>query len=232
MVYDLNRILVPQAPPGYADATGDTHFVPAPCQAACPVGTDAPSYIGYIWEGQFEQAFEAITSTNPFSSICGRVCDAPCEPACRRTDSDGPIMIRNLKRFVMEQVGNQYDPPPIPVTQHKTVAVVGAGPAGLVAAHDLCVAGYEVHVYEMSDRPGGMMVWGIPAFRLPPGIIEEDIQRLEHRCPGLKMHYNCALGENVSLKALKDRHDAVLLTIGAWWGKEMNIDGEADERVA
>ena len=69
MVYDLNRILVPQAPPGYADDTGDTHFVPAPCQAACPVGTDAPSYIGYIWEGQFEQAFEAITSTNPFSSI-------------------------------------------------------------------------------------------------------------------------------------------------------------------
>ena len=111
------------------------------------------------------------------------------------------------------------------------MAVVGAGPAGLVAAHDLCVAGYEVHVYEMSDRPGGMMAWGIPAFRLPPGIIDEDIDRLEHRCPGLKMHYSCALGENISLEELKERHDAVLLTIGAWWGKAMNIDGEADERV-
>ena len=231
MVYDLNRILVPQAPPGYADDTSDIHYVPAPCQAACPVGTDAPSYIGYIWEGQYEAAFEAITSTNPFSSICGRVCDAPCEPACRRADGDGPIMIRNLKRFVMDKVGHTYDPPPIPVTEEKTVAVVGAGPAGLVAAHDLCVAGYEVHVYEMSDRPGGMMVWGIPAFRLPPGIIDEDIDRLEHRCPGLKMHYNCALGENISLEELKERHDAVLLTIGAWWGKAMNIDGEADERV-
>ena len=231
MVYDLDRILVPQAPPGYSDDTGDTHFVPAPCQAACPVGTDAPSYIGYIWEGQYEEAFEAITDTNPFSSICGRVCDAPCEPACRRADSDGPILIRNLKRFVMDHVGNKYDPPPIPVSQDKTVGVVGAGPAGLVAAHDLAVAGYEVHVYEMSDRPGGMMVWGIPAFRLPPGIIDEDIDRLERRCPGLKMHYNCALGDGISLEELKNRHDAVLLTIGAWWGKDMNIDGETDERV-
>ena len=231
MVYDLDRILVPQAPPGYSDDTGDMHFVPAPCQAACPVGTDAPSYIAYIWEGRYEEAFEAITATNPFSSICGRVCDAPCEPACRRVDSDGPIMIRNLKRFVMDQVGNKYDPPPIPVSQEKTVGVVGAGPAGLVAAHDLSVAGYEVHVYEMSDRPGGMMVWGIPAFRLPPGIIEEDIERLERRCPGLVMHYNCALGDGISLEELKNQHDAVLLTIGAWWGKDMHIDGESDDRV-
>ena len=231
MVYDLDRILVPQAPPGYSDDTSDLHFVPAPCQAACPVGTDAPSYIAYIWEGQYEQAFEAITATNPFSSICGRVCDAPCEPACRRTDSDGPIMIRNLKRFVMDQVGNKFDPPPMPVSQDKTVGIVGAGPAGLVAAHDLAIAGYEVHVYEMTDRPGGMMVWGIPAFRLPPGIIEEDIERLERRCPGLEMHYNCALGDGVTLEELKSRHDAVLLTIGAWWGKAMHIDGEADERV-
>ena len=230
-VYDLDRILVPKAPPEYADDTGDLHFVPAPCQAACPIGTDAPSYLAYIWEGKLEEAFEAITSTNPFSSICGRVCDAPCEPACRRADSDGPVMIRNLKRFVMDEVGDTYNPPPIPVTKDKTVAIVGAGPAGLTAAHDLAVVGYEVHVYEMSDRPGGLMVWGIPAFRLPPGIIEEDIERLEQRCPGIKFHYNCALGEDVTLEELKQRHDAVLLTIGAWWGKLMHIDGENDERV-
>ena len=92
-VYDINRILVPDSPPEYEDHTRDIHFVPAPCQVACPVGTDAPSYIAYIWEKDFEGAFEAITATNPFSSICGRVCDAPCEPACRRTDSDGPVQI-------------------------------------------------------------------------------------------------------------------------------------------
>ncbi len=213
------------------DDTDDLHFVPAPCQVACPVGTDAPSYIAYIWEGKFAEAFEAITATNPFSSICGRVCDAPCEPACRRTASDGPLQIRNLKRFVMDKVGNDYDPPPVPVTRAETIGIVGSGPAGLVAAHDLSVAGFKVDVYEMSDRAGGMMVWGIPAFRLAPGIIEEDIARLAKRCPGLTIHTNTALGRDVTLDALKERHDAVLLAIGAWWGKRMNIDGEDDERV-
>ncbi len=230
-VYDLNRIVTPQAPPEFADDTGDRHYVPAPCQVACPVGTDAPSYLAYIWEGKFPEAFEAITATNPFSSICGRVCDAPCEPACRRTVSDGPVQIRNLKRFIMDRVGHDYDPPAAAVTQTKTVGIVGGGPAGLTAAHDLCVAGYEVHVYEMTDRLGGMMVWGIPAFRLPAGIIDEDIERLERRCPGLHVHLNTAFGRDVGLEELKARHDAVLLTIGAWWGKPMGIPGEDDARV-
>jgi NADPH-dependent glutamate synthase beta subunit-like oxidoreductase len=214
-----------------ADDTGDLHFVPAPCQVACPVGTDAPSYIAYIWEGKFAEAFEAITSTNPFSSICGRVCDAPCEPACRRTASDGTVQIRNLKRFVMDKVGHDYDPPAMPVTRKQTVGIVGAGPAGMVAAHDLSVAGFEVHVYEMTGKIGGMMIWGIPAFRLPPGIIDEDIARLQQRCPGLSVHLNTALGRDVTLDELKSRHDAVLLTLGAWWGKNMGVPGEEDDRV-
>jgi len=230
-VYDLNRIEVPDSPPDYEDHTGQKHFVPAPCQVACPIGTDAPSYLAYIWEGRLEEAFEAITATNPLSSICGRVCDAPCEPACRRTASDGAVQIRNLKRYVMDAVGHQYDPPAIPVTEKQTVAVVGSGPAGLVAAHDLAVAGHEVHVYEMTDRLGGMMIWGIPAFRLPPGIIEEDIERLMKRCPGLHVHLNSELGKDISLQQLKDRHDAVILTIGAWWGKNMGIPGEDDPKV-
>ena len=230
-VYDLNRILMPKAPPEYRDSTQEPHFVPAPCQVACPVGTDAPSYIAQIWEGNYEEAFEAITATNPFSSICGRVCDAPCEPACRRVDSDGPLQIRNLKRFVMDQVGHRFDPPAVPVTRTETVAIVGAGPAGLTAAHDLCVAGYEVHVYEMSDRLGGMMVWGIPAFRLPPGIIDDDIERLRTKCAGLNIHLNTTLGQDVSLEQLKQRHDAVLLTIGSWWGKPMNVPGEDHPQV-
>ncbi len=230
-VYDLDRILVPEVPSGYADDTKDRHYVPAPCQVACPVGTDAPSYIAHIWEGRFDEAFEAITATNPFSSICGRVCDAPCEPACRRAESDGPVQIRNLKRFVMDKLGADFAPEPQPVTRDQSVGIVGAGPAGLVAAHDLCVAGYEVHVYEMTDRLGGMMVWGIPAFRLPVGIIDEDIDRLQAKCPGLHVHLQTALGRDVSLEALKARHEAVLLTIGAWWGKSMQIPGEADSRV-
>ena len=230
-VYDLHRIEMPAPPEGAPDDTSDLHFVPAPCQVACPVGTDAPSYIALIWEGKYAEAFEAITATNPFSSICGRVCDAPCEPACRRTDSDGPLQIRNLKRFVMDEVGHSCNPPSVPVTKSQSIGIIGAGPAGLTAAHDLCVAGYSVHVYEMSDRLGGMMVWGIPAFRLPPGIIDEDIKRLTDKCEGLDIHLNTALGTDVSLAELKQRHDAVLLAFGAWWGKPMDIPGEDHAQV-
>jgi NADPH-dependent glutamate synthase beta subunit-like oxidoreductase len=230
-VYDINRILMPDVPSEYTDDTSDAHYVPAPCQVACPVGTDAPSYIAYIWEGNDERAFEAITATNPFSSICGRVCDAPCEPACRRADSDGPIQIRNLKRYVMDKLGATWTPDPIPVTREQSVGIVGAGPAGLVAAHDLCAAGFKVDVYEMSNRPGGMMVWGIPAFRLPAGIIDEDIERLHKKCPGLEIHLSTALGRDVTLDDLKQRHDAVLITIGSWWGKPMGIQGEEDAQV-
>ena len=105
------------------------------------------------------------------------------------------MQIRNLKRFVMDKLGATWRPPAAPVTRSPSIGIVGAGPAGLVAAHDLCVAGYAVHVYEMTDRLGGMMIWGIPAFRLPPGIIDEDVDRLMQRCPGLEVHLDTALGE-------------------------------------
>ncbi len=133
-VYNIDRVAPIDAPPEFADDVADVNFVPAPCQVACPIGTDAPSYIAYIWEGKIEQAFEAITATNPFSSICGRVCDAPCEPACRRADSDGPLAIRNLKRFVMEKLGKTHHLPPVSVTRKETVAIVGSGPAGATSS--------------------------------------------------------------------------------------------------
>jgi NADPH-dependent glutamate synthase beta subunit-like oxidoreductase len=228
-VYDINRVRPPRAP--QRDDVADPHFVPAPCQVACPVGTDAPSYIGFIWEEKFAEAFEAITATNPFSSICGRVCDAPCEPACRRADSDGPLAIRNLKRYVMDRLGRDHHLPPVAVSRKETVGIIGAGPAGLTAAQDLAEAGFEVHVYEMMDKPGGMMVWGIPGFRLPPGIIEDDMQRLFRHCPGIKLHCGVALGRDVTLDELKARHGAVLVTIGAWWGKPMAIPGEDHPNV-
>ena len=230
-VYDLNRAAPCKAPTEFTDDVSDQHFVPAPCQVACPIGTDAPSYIAYTWEGKFEEAFEAISATNPFSSICGRVCDAPCEPACRRADSDGAIGIRNIKRYILDKLGPDYKPDAVPVTRPETVGIVGAGPAGLTAAKDLAEAGFEVHVYEMSDRLGGMMVWGIPRFRLPENIIDEDLDRLKLRCPGIKIHLSTALGRDVSLQDLKARHDAVLLSIGAWAGKSMPALDVKDERV-
>lgn len=163
-VYNLDRISVPVAPPGFSDDTSDLHYVPAPCQVACPVGTDAPSYIGYIWDQKYAEAFEAITATNPFSSICGRVCDAPCEPACRRESSDGAVQIRNLKRFVMDKLGRDAPITKYEVSREQSVGIVGSGPAGLTAAFELCKAGFAVDIYEMTDRLGGTMVWGSPSF--------------------------------------------------------------------
>ena len=219
-VYDINRILVPDAPPEYEDHTRDVHYVPAPCQVACPIGTDAPSCIACIRDEDYEAAFEAITSTNPFSSICGRVCDAPCEPACRRVDSDGAVQIRNLKRFVMDKLGATYRPPAAPVTRSQSIGIVGAGPAGLVAAHDLCVAGYAVHVYEMTDRLGGMMIRGIPAFRLPPGIIDEDVDRLMQRCP-------CAAVRRARCLVPAARLMIPLASVS--WGMASESDGTPDQ---
>lgn len=230
-VYEFDRVAPIDPPAGSRDDVDDVHFVPAPCQVACPIGTDAPSYIAYTWEGKFEEAFEAITATNPFSSICGRVCDAPCEPACRRADSDGAIAIRNIKRYVMDKLGPDFRPTPVEVTRGETIGIVGGGPAGLTTAKDLAEAGFEVHVYEMTDRLGGMMVWGIPTFRLPVGIIQQDLDRLAARCPGIKIHLSCGLGSGVTLDELKQRHDAVLVSIGAWQGKDMAELDPNDPRI-
>jgi glutamate synthase (NADPH) small chain len=232
-VYGIDRVAPARVPPELdeRDDVQDVNYVPAPCQVACPIGTDAPSYIAYIWEGKTEEAFEAITATNPFSSVCGRVCDAPCEPACRRADSDGPLAIRNLKRYVMDRLGKTFHLPPVPVTKTETIGIVGGGPAGLTAAQDLAEAGYSVDVYELTGMLGGYMTWGIPAFRCPQDVFQEDIDRMLARCPGIRVHVNTELGSDVALEELKERHDAVLLTIGAWWAKGLGIENASDSRV-
>ena len=121
--------------------------------------------------------------------------------------------------------------PPVPVTKTQTVGIVGGGPAGLTAAQDLAEAGYAVHVYELTDMLGGYMTWGIPAFRCPPEVFQEDIDRMLARCPGITVHLGIGLGRGVTLDELKERHDAVLLTIGAWWAKGLRIENADDERV-
>jgi NADPH-dependent glutamate synthase beta subunit-like oxidoreductase len=209
------------------DQYHDIRWIPAPCQEACPVGTDVPSYVGLIWEEKYEDALEAITATNPFSSVCGRVCAMPCETKCRRGESDAPVAIRNLKRFVMERLGQDFRLTPVSVTRSETIGIVGSGPTGLTAAQDLAEAGYEVHVYEKWDRPGGMMNV-FPEFRIPRRVIEDDIKRLLDHCPGVKVHLNCALGDQISLGELKKRHDAVFLALGVWRDKLAGIPGDTE----
>lgn len=214
-----------------ADQSKLPHYVPPPCQVACPIGTDVGSYVGLIWDNNKEGALEAITATNPLSAVCGRVCDAPCEPACRRAASDGPVAIRALKRWVLDALGPTFKMPPVQPTKDKKVAIIGAGPAGLTAAQDIALAGYKVDLYEAQSKAGGMCLWGIPDFRLPSAVVEEDINRILDRCPGITLHLNAPLGEKVSLSDLTASHDAVLLAIGASKGKSIGVPGEEIEGV-
>lgn len=215
-----------------ADQSGLPHYQPPPCQVACPIGTDVGSYVGLIWDGDAAGALEAITATNPFSGVCSRVCDAPCESACRRSQADGAVTIRALKRSVMEALGPGYRLPPVQPTQSQTIAIVGAGPAGLTAAQDLALAGYPVALYEAQDRAGGAAAWGIPDFRLPPAVVAEDVNRVLERCSGITVHLSTPLGAGgVSLEALRRDHAAVLLALGANVGRPLGVPGDTLPQV-
>jgi NADPH-dependent glutamate synthase beta subunit-like oxidoreductase len=213
------------------DQSGLPHYQPPPCQVACPIGTDVASYVGLIWDGDTAGALEAITATNPLSGVCGRVCDAPCEPACRRTAADGPVAIRALKRYVLDALGADHRLTPVQPDKVKKVAIIGAGPAGLTAAQDIALAGYRVDLYEAQSKPGGMALWGIPDFRLPESIVADDIDRILQRCPGISLHLNRPLGEAVKLEDLRKSHDAVLLAIGASAGKRLGVPGDDNARL-
>ncbi|MEO0004820.1 MAG: NAD(P)-binding protein, partial [candidate division WOR-3 bacterium] len=149
----------------------------SPCRVACPAGVNVKAYVGLIGRGDFLRALEVVREKNPLPGICGRVCTHPCEAECRRSEIDEPVAIRQLKRFIADYALSSK-PAVLPVTTQKRkekVAIVGSGPAGLTAANDLRRLGYDVTIFEAQDKPGGMLVWGIPPFRLPRNIIEDEI---------------------------------------------------------
>ncbi len=206
-----------------------------PCLAACPVHTNAGAYVAAIAEGDDRLAYLTARLPNPFASVCGRICAAPCEDACRRGAIDRPIAIRALKRFITERYGPEAGSASLwdAVTgatrpsRSERVAIVGGGPAGLACAHDLLIQGYSVDLYEASDRLGGMMVLGIPEYRLPRDVIDGEIQAIVDL--GLGVHLETVLGRDITLSELRDRYDAVFLAIGAMRGRGLEIPGhEAD----
>jgi len=222
-----------------------------PCQAACPVKTDAGKYVQLIAEGQFKESYLVSRSPNPFASVCGRVCAAPCEDACRRGRIDAPITIRALKRFVTEKYGVESMEPDtqdelragiqdagnkrrghLPILQEsranvargQKVAVIGAGPAGIAAAHDLALMGYRVTVLEATNQAGGMMFHGIPEFRLSRSIIEKEIQKVAQL--GVEIKLNTPLNEKFGIKELRaEGYESVFLSVGVQKGRDMNIEG-------
>jgi len=150
-------------------------LVESPCSHACPAGVNVPQYLGLIAEGRFEEAVNVIRRRNPFISVCGRVCDAPCEQRCRRSDVDEPLAIRVLKRYAADNADNISSPLMPPATGNMEVAVIGSGPAGLSCAYFLALLGRPSVIFEALPIPGGMLAVGIPEYRLPKDKLKEDI---------------------------------------------------------
>jgi formate dehydrogenase beta subunit len=202
-----------------------------PCMMACPAHTNAGRYVGLIAEGRFEEAYRYARSPNPMASICGRVCAHPCETACRRGEIDRPIAIRALKRFLTERFG--------PESKHRVdwnpgkriqklpykVAVVGGGPVGLSAAHDLALMGYSVTIFEAAPVAGGMLYLGIPEYRLPRDVVEAQVREILET-GDITLKLNHAAGKDFNVADLRRQgFDAVLLAVGAHRSRDLTIPG-------
>ena len=201
-----------------------------PCMQACPVHTQAGRYVSLIAQGRYEEAYRYARAPNPFASICGRVCGHPCEPACRRGQLDMPISIRALKRFVTERHGPESRNP-IDVfsecsraARYEKVAIIGSGPAGMSAAHDLALLGYPVTVFEAAAVPGGMMHLGIPEYRLPRDVLQAQIREILDLGPELRL--NQRLGKDFSLDDLRrEGYQAILMAFGLHRSRDLNLPG-------
>jgi formate dehydrogenase beta subunit len=209
-----------------------------PCTRACPVLTLAGRYVSAIAAGDDELAYKIARLPNPFPSICGRVCAAPCEVACRRGTIDEPIAIRALKRFVTERYGVESGhgdeiyrtAAPTAPPRGERVAVIGAGPAGLACAHDLATFGYRPVVFDAADRPGGQMVLSIPSYRLRRDLLQNEIRAILGM--GVELRANQALGRDFTLSSLKeDGFEAIFLGVGAMRGRDLNIPGNDKDGV-
>lgn len=206
-----------------------------PCIGTCPSGADIRDWLitiaqaeayGRTNEQAFEMAWRKITERNPFPAVCGRVCPHPCEDACNRKEKEGGVAINALERFVgdfgiekglkLSRLGQEQ--------RSEKVAVIGAGPAGLSCAYQLARRGYPVTVFEAFGKPGGMLRYGIPAYRLPPAVLDAEIQRILD--VGVELRCGCVVGKDIPLERLRQEHRAVFTGIGAHKGLKLGVPGE------
>ncbi|HEX7319020.1 MAG TPA: NADH-quinone oxidoreductase subunit NuoF [bacterium] len=209
-------------------------IVSSPCQHTCPIGTEAQLYVSYIASRKFEQALEVITRDNPMPASVSRICHHPCERmSCRAGDIGEPINIRGLKRFVIDwatAAKKNIEPPGKTPATGKKIAIVGAGPAGLTAGYYLCLKGHKVTVFDSEQKPGGMLLVGIPEYRLPRPVLDFDIQNMKKA--GLEIKNGVRIGEQVSIdELLKQGYDAVFVAVGAHESIKMGVVGEDHPRV-
>ncbi|QNM06339.1 NAD(P)-binding protein [Qiania dongpingensis] len=196
---------------------------PVPCVSQCPAGVDIPGYIALVAEGRYGDAIRLIRKDNPMPSVCGLICEHPCEVRCRRTMIDDPVNIRGLKRFAVDHAGDV--PLPVPaVPTGKKVAVIGGGPGGISAAYYLTLMGHDVTILEQRKKLGGMLRYGIPNYRLPREVLDREIEHL--LSIGVKVETGVSVGENPSITDLKNEYDAIYIAIGAHIDRKIGIEGE------
>ena len=202
-----------------------------PCQDACPAKIDIQRYLTLVADGNLTAAVHIIKDRNPFPSACGRVCPHFCEAACRRNLVDAPVAINAVKRYAADRDLFGGDPwrPAVAQPTGKHIAIVGAGPSGLSAAYYAAIAGHQVTVFDRRSKPGGMMRYGIPEYRLPMATLDAEIDLIASL--GVTIRCGISLGTHVSLDDLRRDFDAVYLAIGAWAATPMRIDGEGLHNV-
>ena len=207
--------------------TGEcTTLSAAPCQLACPASVDAPSYVALVGMGRYREALEILREYLPFPGSLGRVCVRPCERACRRGNVDAPIAICQLKRVAFDKAYEEGMELPKP-TEHRfmeKVAIIGSGPAGLSTGYFLAKKGYRPTIFESMPEPGGMLRWGLPAYRLPRDTLQVEIDYI--KVLGVDIRTNVTFGKDITIDSLKDEgYESVFLGIGAWCSMPLPIEG-------
>lgn len=199
----------------------------SPCQNACPAGVNVPGYVSLIAAGRMKDAYNLIKKENPFPAVCGRVCTHPCEEMCRRAQLDDPVAIKDLKRYVADEIMDNEDEPYMDLVfpkKGKSVGIIGAGPSGLTCSYYLARLGYDVDVYESQPVAGGMLAFAIPEYRLPKEKLQKEIKYIEQ--VGVNIHLNKEIGTDESFYSLREKHDAVYIATGTQFSNKANIPGE------
>lgn len=202
--------------PRYQDKT-------PPCNQGCPAGNDIEQFLSLVSEGKYQEAFHVLTEENPFPSVCGRVCYHPCETACNRSQFDRPVAINALERFSGDHAPENHHPKKLRLSTGKKISIIGSGPAGLTAAYHSARMGHTVTVFESMPKPGGLLRYGIPEYRLPKIILEREIKHIENL--GVKIECNTKIGKDISWNEIK-KQDAVFVATGVHENKKLGIEGE------